>query len=743
MHSQISQTTSVASVQPLGTMHGLSVMTNPMFRMAEEFDFRFFVRFLNRRRNIIAGIAGVVTVLALLVAFMLPPRYRAEAIVMLDVRQTNVANLEAVLSGLPADSAVVRSEIDVISSRAMIGRVIDKLNLLADERYNTRLKSGFFASFGFGGDKLLPEAHDKLDRIAVADELARKLNVSNDGRSYAIVISFVSGDAAEAARIANAFADSYLVDQLETKFEATERANAWLNERLQKLKQQVEAAEKAVADFRRANNLTEVAGTTLTAQQLGEVNSKLVEARATRSQAGARLRGAQEMQKGRGGVEAVADVLTSQLIQKLREQESEVRRQLAELSNRYGDRHPTIINKRAELRDLQSKIGEETQKIIQGLANEVAIAKAKEDALQEELKRLEAQAGAGSLADVTLRQLEREAESNRALYQNYLNRFKQVADQESLQEADARIISRADAPQSPYFPGKILFLLVGLVAGGGLGVCVAFLTEYFDRGFRGAAQIEQATGLAAIGVVPGLKNTTDRAPEDYVLDKPMSSYSEALRSVRTAIHFSNVDAPPKTVMVTSSLPGEGKTALCMSLARSLALAGNKVLLIEADLRRPRIAKAFGVSKEEGDIVQLVAGGKTFEQVVRKDEDSGLHYIVAHGRTPSTQDLLGSRHMAALLKSCAAAYDLVIIDTPPVLAVSDAAMVARHVDTCVFVVRWAKTPRDVAAQAIRQLAGFNVRLAGAVLNQVDLEAHAKYGYGDQGYYYGRYREYYSN
>ncbi|MBI1273563.1 MAG: polysaccharide biosynthesis tyrosine autokinase [Alphaproteobacteria bacterium] len=709
----------------------------------EELDFRAITRLINRRKAAILQTTLAVIVFAMLMAFILPPRFEAEAIVMLDIRHTQVVDMQQVMSGLAPDAAVVRSEMDILQSRAMIGRVVDKLSLTSDPDYNKSLGTGLLSWLDFSSTNLSDEERTIRERTGVIDKVSEHLELENDGRSYGIHIRFTADDPAKAARIANAFADAYLVDQLEAKYEATERANSWLSERLDKLKRQVEIDERAVAEFRRAHNLTDVSGSTLTTQQLGQINSQLIAARAERSQAEARLRAAQSMVQSTGRVDSSAAVLSSELISKLREQESQVEREMADLGQRYGGRHPKIISKTIELRDLRAKINQEVQKVVQSLANEVEVARAKEGSLKAEVDRLEGRAEGDSQTSVTLHQLEREADASKSLYESFLNRFKQTSEQANLQQADARIIARGEPPLDPFFPDPFVFLIISIFGGLGLGLVLAYLIEYFDRGFRGASQIEQMTGHATIGIIPSLRGTTDKAPEDYIIEKPLSSYSEALRSVRTAIHFSNVDQPPKIVMVTSALPNEGKTTVSMSMCRSLALAGNKVLLIEGDLRRPRLRKAMGAPTTIGDIAQLVAGDKKLDQVVQVDKPTGLHYIVSHGGTPSPQDLLGSQHMAKLLKSFAETYDLVVVDMPPILAVSDAALVGRITDTCVFVVRWAETPRDVVCHAIKQLTSFNVRLAGVVLSQVDLEEHAKYGYGDQGYYYGRYREYYSN
>ncbi|WP_327504974.1 polysaccharide biosynthesis tyrosine autokinase [Arenibaculum sp.] len=726
--------------------------------IAEDIDLRQVLRILDRRKAIILGLLALTTALAGLIAFQLTPRYTAEAIVMLNLRQTKVVDFESVMSGLSPEASVIRSEVDVLTSRAMVGRVVDRLELDGDPEFNADLRKDaslldlvhprnwlpaeLWAAVAPVEKELAPERRRILDRSALIDAVSRRLSASNDGRSYSIRISFTSEDPHKAALIANTFADQYLVDQLEAKFEATRRANEWLSVRLEELRDQVRQGEQAVQAFREQSSLIETGATTVTTQQLGELNTQLVLARAERSQAEARLRSAETMVKSSGGVEAAGDVLNSPLIQRLREEESEVRRKEAELATRYGPRHPSRLNVAAELGDLQKKIGEEVRKIIQSLANEVEVARAKERSLQATLGELEVKAGVGLRAQVQLNELEREAEASRTLYESFLSRFKQTNDQQDLQEADARVISSAEAPTVPSFPKKKLILALGFVMGGFLGVLVAFVLERLDRGFRGGEHIERLTGLPALGLVPSLSRRAARQPEDYVLNKPLSSYCEALRTIRTAIHFSNVDDPPKVVMVTSSVPREGKSTFCTSLARVAALSGARVLLIDCDLRRPRIGKMLGADKT-GNVADLLTGACTPENAVQIDPGSGLHYLVARSDTPNPQDLLGSHQMEKLVRSLREVYDLIVLDTPPIMAVSDAAMLAKLSDASLFVVRWADTPREVVLGALKQLDTFGARVSGVVLSQVNVTKHAKYGYGDYGYYYGRYKEYYAN
>ena len=730
----------------------------------DQFDLRELLLMLRRRRAIILGCIIVITVLAVALVFWLKPKYTAETSLLLDSRKTNIIDLQAVMGGIQPEAAAIRSEVDVLRSRQLIARVIDKLGLSGNPEFNTSLRGeddDVFATLSrwrkqgiswlgqvglLPADKtpvLTPAELQQQTMMLLIDKLLDHLVVGNDQRSYTIKMSYTDSNPALAARIVNAVADAYLVDQLEAKFEATKRANSWLSDRVAELRNQVNAAEQAVQTYREQNKLTvaDSKGTTISTQQLGELNSQLILASADRAQKEARMRQFQDSAKN-GTIDAnTPEVMASPLIAQLRTQETEVLRKEADLSAHFGDRHPAIINVRAELRDVRRQISQEINKIVGNLAQEVQVAKIREQSLQQNLADLQKRAGQSNDAAVKLHELEREAQANRTLYESFLARFKETAEQEDIQQADARVIASADVPIDPSFPNKKLFVALALLGSALIGVLAAILIERLDNGFRSAEQIEQLAGISGLGMVPMLPGRAALAPrpEDVVLKKPTSAFAESIRSLRTAILYSHVDKPPRALLVTSAVPEEGKSLLSVSLARSSAKAGQKVLLIDADLRRPKISKMLK-AKNQATLAELFAGEKTAEEVINRDEESDLDFICGRAGMPNPQDLLSSQHMRDFVRSISQHYDLVILDSPPVLAASDALVLSRIVDATIFVVRWERTPRQVVLGALKQLQGVGGMVAGVVLSRVNVRKHAKFGYGDHGYYYGTYREY---
>lgn len=729
-----------------------------------EVNVREILRRLWRRKAVLIGAIVVLTTLAAVVTYQIQPSYTAVTSVMVEPRERKVVDIQAVVSGLPPDIFTIESEVAVLRSRALIERVVARLNLAENPEFNKELQPRRDWRKTLGLDEVIPPEVDamltsfrpprpemtpeeKLDRarVAVVDEFLRRLRTEMKGRSRVIEISFRSNDPQTASTAANTLADLYIVEQLEAKFEATKRATLWLNERLTGLRERVEISERAVEEYRRRSGLLEGRGVTMSAQQLGELNSALIQARTQRAEAQARLSQVQNAMRTPGGEESVSEVLSSPLISRLREQETEVQRKMAELQQDYGERHPRMINMKAELRDLRAKINAEVGKIVQGLRNEVRVAEAREETIRSGLRQVEGQAAEANRDEVQLRALQREATANRTLYETFLGRFKETSEQQEMQQPDARIISRADIPAVPSFPNPVMFIGVAFLLSIVVGLAIVALLEKLDHGFRSMEQVEQLTGATALGlipIIPGL-GPSRKAPHDYILEKPVSAFGESIRAIYAGLLLSNVDRPPRVVLVTSSLPGEGKTSLSISLARMIARTGQKrVVLVDCDLRRPQVHRNLKLPIKPG-LVECLAGEATLEEVIQHDRSSDLRIIASGGSPTTPSDLLSSEHFKRVVAQLSEQFDMVILDSSPVLAVSDSRILARIADKTVFIVRWAETRREVATMGIKQIVDAGCDLAGIVLSMVNVKKHARYGYGDSGYYYGRYRKYYTS
>jgi exopolysaccharide transport family protein len=724
-----------------------------------DIDLRELTRTLLRRKWLIVMTAVVPAALVAGALQFLEPRFTAESLVVMNIRQPQVLHLEAVVPAVKPNVPVVGSEVDVVSSPAIIGKVIDRLGLAHDPEFNPALNKEGRHRFWSPADLLRrlkslaslssgPEPEADLVRTRIIEAVGSRLSIRNDNKTYTIRVGFTSQDPQRAALIANTFADIYVQDQLAKKFDMIERTDAWLTSRLATLYDEVRLKDQAAQTFREKENLIETGGATIIMQQLTELNSQLVIVRETTAEAEARLKSAQETIRSKGNIDGVSEVVRSPLIQRLREQETAVRRREAELANRYGPRYPDVINTRAEREALGRKIDEEIGRIIAGLANDASVARARQKSLETTIGELEKRIAEQNRAEIQLAQLKREADAARKLYETLLERSKEISGQQGLQGADARIASAAEVPTRPSFPQPKLMLIAALAVGGGLGILLALVVERLDRGFRTAAQLHRLSDYPVLGILPRIKRSAKwknsaMTPEDYVLERPNSSFDEALRRIVAGLGAAaHAHQSVKVLMIASSVPGEGKTSFCLALARQMAAARRKVLLIDADLRRPRIGRALGSSNTPG-LVDILRDEMAFNDVVREDVRSGAHFITAGSSEDNSRDLLEKRTMDRLIHLAAGSYDLVLIDTPPVMAVSDTAALARLVDGCLFLVQWSSTPREVAVSSLHQLAENGAPILGTALVQVDMKKYPKYSSGDYALYGRRYRQYYSN
>jgi capsular exopolysaccharide synthesis family protein len=699
---------------------------------------------LYRQKWMIVAVVLVSVVLTGIILQQLTPRYSAETLLLIETRQTTIPNLDSVLTGLAGDDQGVRSEAEVLRSRGLAAATVRLLALEKDPEFNAALRPPGLLERIPGYPKSRDRSSGETDFGKVVDAFLERLDVHPVTGSRVISVNFTSVDRNKAALVANTLADQYLLSHLETKFEAAKVAHTWLNGRVEELREQVAISEQAVEDFRRDAGLLQAEGVTLTAQQMAELNGQLILARAETAQASARLRQVSRLVESPDGIATASEVLDSQLIQRLKEQQAQIERRVAELAAEYGPSHPRMIQLRAEQQDLQDSIAAEVNKIVASLNNEVAIASAREASLEDELGRLKDTMAQSNDSQIQLRALEREAEANQALLATLLARYKEVSSQDEMnsQQADARIISRADAPSNPSFPNKPFLLGIAVLLSGLLAIIAVFVRESAQRGFVSGEQIEALTGLTALGFVPLHvdKSEDGGGPADYVACYPRSALSQSLRTAFWSTTLS-LDEKPRQLVITSAHPEEGKTTVALGIARSQAQAGQRTLLIDADTRNPSVHALVRQELKPG-LVDVLLGDCSEPPIVR-DTVTSLDVLCAGRAFEDPLPLLDSSAMDDLLRAVGHHYDLVVIDTPPLMAASDACALSKKVDTTVLIVRWVKTPREVVRHVIRQLTRAGGHVAGALVTMVDVKKHAAYRYGDSGAYHGSLHRYYSD
>lgn len=722
--------------------------------LADQFDLRRLFNIFRRRVRLFGAIAALVFLAAIFITFTATPMYTATANVMLDTRQEQVVNVEAVLSGLPADSSVVDTEVEILKSRRLAERVVNALQLSQDPEFNSELappsvlsniKDSVLGVISSAKPRDIPDdpvAQQKAQE-RIVDAVLGRLSVRRAGLTYVINVSFESESPTKAATIANKFAELYLLEQLEAKFDATQQANSWLNSRLEGLRQQVLSDEAAVQNYRIANNLLSAAGTNLTETEISNYNQSLAEARAQVAEDEARLSTARgQLARGSSG-DDLGEALSSPVIQQLRQQRATVSAKVADLQGRYGERHPEMLTANRQLTDIDAQIQAEIQRIISNLEAQVQVSRQRAAAIGGSLSNARGTLVGNNQAQVRLNELERTAEASRTLYESYLNRYKETSSQQGIEQSDARVVSSATIPTGQSSPKVPLNLALGLVLAMGCGLGAVVLAEMLDSGLATAEDVEHRLEVSYLGAVPLLASVAEGkmgSPIDYVIDKPLSSFAEAFRNLRASVIYSRLGEPVKVVAITSSLPGEGKTTTSVCLARSAAQQGLKVILVDCDLRRRSVNRLFGAEPTKG-LIEVLAGEASLDEVLTTDQVTGARLLPLAKSSMTPKDVFGSAAMDRLLEELRRTYDLVILDTAPVLPVADTRVLAPKADVVVFLAHWRKTPQHAIEAAFRLLSGTGAHLAGVALTQVDMKQQAKYGYGDPGYYYAEYKKYY--
>lgn len=725
-------------------------------------QFRWAWRVVWRSKHLILACLLPVLVPTFLYLQQLAPRYTAETRLTINAPEVRNALDDRPAGRVWITEQVVQAEADLLTSTVLAQRVVDKLRLKEDPEFNPKLRvqksaQVFFAKLnplnwlpageeketdaeGKGPGALSPAVREQMENAALVRSFLSRVSVKAPRRTLTISVSYTSESAEKAALIANTLAELYVLDRLEANFDEARRVGDWLSERLQKLRQDVEIAEKAAEEFRSRYGLRRKGEqrAPINEQQLSELSSKLVIARADLAQRQARLQQVRELLRARSGIDAISEVLQSPLIQRLREQESQRSREMSEALKTYGDRHPRILGIRADLDDLRRRIADEVEKVAAAIANEVEVAAAGVRELERELGKARHVSDQAGEAEVRLREMERQADAGRAVYEAFLARFKRESEQQQVQRANARIVSPADIPGAPSYPAKRQIMAVATFLALIGGLALVFLLDRLDSAVRSADEAEELTDLPVLAMVP-LNRRRARGPvADDILDNPRSSLADAVRSLRTALDLGG-DERRRVTMITSSVPREGKTYVSLCLSLMFARNSPRVLLIDADVHRPNMFRMLEVSGERG-LVQVLDGDMTAEEAILPNVAGGLDFLPA-GKAPNVAETIKGAGMADLIKQLSERYDQIIIDSPPVLAVADTRVLASLADRVIYLVKWNATPRDAVRNGVKLLRSVNARLVGVTLSQVNQRKHDRYGYGDYGYYYGRYHEYY--
>jgi capsular exopolysaccharide synthesis family protein len=713
---------------------------------AEEQSFLETLRKLWRHRLLIAACTLVVGGAAILAAWLMPSYYVSEARVLVGVQSPRLPNVESIVADVSPDAERVQNEGFILQSRNIAKQVIDQLKLRQDPEFNPELAPPSFWArlnlmqyvpteltswMGSSTKKVEPIKDPSNADDLTIDSLLGHIDVSTLGRSHVLSVKAESRNPQTAAAIANALAERYLDYQRRDKIDSMDRVDKFLMGRVSELREAVRKSDQAVEDYRRAHDLYKSSGVSgsggVTSQQLTELNTQLLAAQTAKAEADSRLREAQEMRKGGLNSESVPEVLRSPLISGLRQQQSDAERKAAELQATYGPRHPSMLNARSEVGSIQGRVNAEISKIVDGLAREARTADARYQALAQNFETLKKQMGSVNDKAIGLEALERDATVNRNLLEAMLLRAKQSTGAEDVLTANAKMVSPAAPAQAPSYPPKSLIALLGIAGGMMIGVTIALLREGGDHTFRRADQIEALTGLPVMAMVPQVAGR--QQPAMQVLRQPTSAYSEALRRLHIGVELSETANSPKTILISSATPSEGKSVMVASLGRLLASNGKRVLLIDCDWRSPRLHQIFRCSNRDGLASLLVDKASDLENTIHHDALSGVDVMPSGPWSPRSAHLLSSDRMRHLLEALEQHYEFIILDTPPALVTADVLSLSRLVEKVVFVVRWGHTRQEAVIEALKQIIDAQGDVAGVVMSRVVSKQYRQYSYGD--------------
>ncbi|MDA8248314.1 MAG: polysaccharide biosynthesis tyrosine autokinase [Rhodospirillales bacterium] len=710
-----------------------------------------------RRRKLPLIVCAVAIPLIAFVALkQVTPRYTSEGSVIYEPSQYAAQELQSILHEDPMTDAVMASQAEIVRSLSVASRLVDRYHLTDVPEFNYTLRPpSLLSRIGHAAQHLLYAVFDPVSpslaavfaapvpkvppspqevRHSVDQAVQDAINVEALRQSHVLSVKFTSENRQLAADAVNTIMDLYITDQLAAKFQAVRSASQWLETRAQELRKEVQGTEDKIAAYKAHTGLFQGVQAGLDTEQISRMTTDLVTAQNELAQAESRLDAA----RGRQGASAQAAVAPN--VVQARVQMDTLNAQLQSLLTRLGPNHPDVVSLRNQLRELQRAVGSEIGRTVAAADNDVRANRAKVAALQADLKAAQLQVDKNNQAMIPLNAMQRDADAARTLLQAVLTRVQTTAQQSAIEKPDARVISEALPPAEPSFPKTKILLPAAVVFGVVFGLLIVYLLELADSTFRSGDDVRAVLGLPCFSLIPAVRpRLLGRIRmEDYVVRKPLSPFSEQIRALRAGLWLDSVH--PKIVAITAARPAEAKTTTAMALGRSSAMNGERVLVLDCDVRQPSFGRLMRAEHSRG-IVDYLLGQATLDEIVRRDRLTAMDYIPAGTSKANSLGLFMSDAMSEALDRLRRDYDLVLLDAPPVFAMTDARIISRIADATLLCVRWRETPRSVVSRSLDLLDEADARVIGVSLTRVDPRAHVRSGHSDAEVYHPRYGGYY--
>lgn len=719
-------------------------------------DWRDYLGILRRRRWPAFAVFAMAVVFANVHAFTRVPVYQAQARLLIEPDRANVSGLMEPLEKERSTEADLQTQLALLQSRSLARRAMQAAGIWdSPVNHPSPPEPGSFGALIHGARGAISEVRAEVERrLGVArepvevSENAEESAAQEGAEESAKISAFLGGlrvsplaggrlvdvfyhstDPVAAATYANAVVSQFIEQSAELKATASHEVTEWLDDRLAEQRQALDTSEQALQAYRERHalvTLTEQAS--LTVQKLTDLTTAFTKTKTERIEKEALFNQLSAVQRDRASLDAFPAVLGSAVVQQLKAEVVTLQREQAQLAAKFGERHPSLLKMREAVEAAEERLRAEIGKVVEAVRREYLAARAAETSLGQALEGQKREALSLNRKDIELAVLQRDADSNRRLYDSLLQRANEFGVARERRASNIRIVDAAEVPQSPLGTGIRRDLRYGVLGGLLLALCVAFLLEHLDGYIKTPRQIKSDLGLPFLGLLPLVRTGSDAPPR---VDLPPSpAFAEALRVLRTNVRLSIATEGPRVIVVTSACSGEGKTVVASNLALALALTDQRVILVDADFRRPRLHKLFNVRLVPG-LSNLLVGETPAAQAIRPTSLSRLQLLTCGMPPPNPSELLDSARFNELLQHLGSQYDWIILDSPPVLPVTDAVVVAARASGVVLVAAADVTPLQAARAVIEQLAGAHARILGVVLNRVDLDKHA--------YYYARYHQ----
>lgn len=716
-----------------------------------QLDLLEYWRSISKRKWAILAFGFMVALLAGVIVFSMTPVYRSTTTVLIEANKSKVVSIEDVYSGISQNREYFQTQVEIIKSREVAMKAIVALKLWDNPEFDPRnAEAGpiqkFLRATGIAAEPEPVEWNDANLAEAVYGQFSKQLSVEPVRLSQLAKISFESTSPALAARVANVMANTYISNDFDARYEMTRKAGQWLEDQMGGLKTNLEESERKLQAFRERAGIVDMKDVAQSGagRQVEELTQRLMTLRLRRAEAESIYEQIKGAPKGED-LGSLPAVLRDSNVSSAKMQESIAERKLSEVSQRYGPEHPRYVAADADLKTAKDATKRAVELVVASVTREFESSIAAEKTLENSLNRARGSVQSINRKEFELGVLEREVANNRQMYDLFIKRSKETTVAGDLQSAIARVVDKAIEATSPIKPKKGQIIAIALVMGLFLGMLTALLIDRLDNTLKSTDDVESKLKSPLLTALPVLKKSETRRTSSarLFLDNPKSIYAEAIRSARTGVLLSAIDQPNRILLVTSSLPGEGKTTFSVNLALAHAQT-KRTLLIDADMRRPAITKGLDLPPASKGLSNLVSGASPLSECMVTLDGSSLSVMPAGTMPPNPLELLLSHRFKETLDQLAQHFEIIVIDSPPVELVSDAQVISSHATGVIYVAKAHETPYQLVRKGLQRIRRADGHLLGVVLNQFDFARAEKYhgeysGYGKYGYGKHGYRE----